>query len=116
VGATSTDELPEDLTLTPGERRQWALPNLGGGGYRWQADTDGTAVTAHVSLTEEPTQTGPGPPAPGSWRGQVLTVQGAAPGTAVVRLVHRRPWEDVSLPAQSRMIKVTVAPTGGADR
>ncbi|WP_407344968.1 protease inhibitor I42 family protein [Pengzhenrongella phosphoraccumulans] len=100
----SEADLPEQLTLRPGEERRIMLPSHGGGGYRWQAGVDGDSV--EVSVDFEDTFPREDLPAPVRSVSQVLAIVAVRPGVAAVVLQEGRSWE--SLVTTTHRIEVQV--------
>ena len=96
-------EIPEEVELTVGEVRTLPLEGSGGG-YRWHAEVEGDDGVVEVT-----TDYAEGEPPKGSWRGELATLTGLAPGSASIRLVHRRLWES-SPRGGGQVVRVTVRP------
>lgn len=98
-------ELPETLVLGIGQT--WTSPlEASGGGYRWCVDVEGDdgVVQAATDYVD-------GDVVEGAWRGEIVTVTGAGPGTVDVHIACRRPWETAGGEDAGQIMKVTVRPT-----
>ena len=94
--------IPEKVELSVGEVRTLPLEGSGGG-YRWHAEVEGDD-----GIVEVATDYAEGELPEGSWRGEVATLTGLAPGSTSVRLVRRRSWE--SSRRGGEVMRVTVRP------
>jgi predicted secreted protein len=102
-------ELPDELTLHPGEEREVHLPSLAGAGYVWEAEVEDGAV-AEASVAFQPADDA----AVGSRtfsRSELLTLKGLEEGTTSVRLAQRRTWEEGVEPITAHTLTVNVAGT-----
>lgn len=83
------------------------LPYTSGTGYSWSFDRASSEGLSSVRLSEradKPDTAGlPGGPGHSKW-----SIEGRAPGTAVLRFQYRRPWEKDTPPAETRRVRVDV--------
>ena len=96
--------MTDELSLRVGETVTRLLPGLGSAGYQWFAQCDPTGVVA-VTLTYAERSTSP-ERSSGS-RDTIATIVAVAPGTAMIELMQRRPFETTVL--SSRKIRATVS-------
>ena len=108
--------MPADsIELVTGEEAQIPLAGAGSVGYVWAVETDRDGV---VDVTVEPaaavSRPAGGPPPPSGSLDEVAVVRALQPGTVVITLSLRRPWELERPPREVRRLEVTVR-QGGAD-
>ena len=108
---TDETEFPAAIRLSVGEHWQFRLPGLGAAGYQWcwelEGDQDIVVVTITPLLPEMSSIRGDGTPEAGSYL-ECLDVYAQHPGSAVLRLVQRRPWEKDKPPVRAYQLSVTV--------
>jgi predicted secreted protein len=100
-------ELPEEVSLRPGEEATLFLPSNAGAGYVWEAEVDDEAV-AEASTQFE----GADDAAVGGRtfsENELLTLRGRSAGTTSVRLFQRRTWEKDVEPIGAHILTVNVA-------
>ncbi|USQ75552.1 protease inhibitor I42 family protein [Ornithinimicrobium cryptoxanthini] len=115
-------ELPATLVMSPGETLTFELPGLGGAGYLWFVEVSDTQPEAgSPSLGAELgevvdavlARSAPGllgsaeHPQVGRGLPETLRLTAQTPGTAAVRMIQRRPWED-GPPRDERHLEVVV--------
>ncbi len=101
-------ELPPELALRVGERRDLELPGLGTAGYRWDetlaGDVDAVQLQWQRGMSVEEARGRPtGASAP-----ERLSIIAVGPGQVTVRLTQQRPWEN-GPPRAEHTIAVHVA-------
>jgi predicted secreted protein len=95
-----------DVVLATGEEQRVVLRSLAMAGYRWSASVGGPdagAVTVEVRRGELNTAAKPGVSAP-----EEVVLRGVHPGSAIVRLEQRRPWERDARAAQVVELRIQV--------
>ena len=108
--ALTETELPDELTLHPGEEETLELPSLAGAGYVWEASVDDEAV-AEATTQFQPA----GEKAVGQRtfsRHELLTLRGLSVGMTDVKLVQRRTWETGVEPVAAHILTVNVVADG----
>jgi predicted secreted protein len=101
-------EADDAIELRVGEEHSVTLAGLGTAGYRWTPQLEGDPGIAEVipAGTEAPEGGG----AVGASAGEVFTVRANRPGTARIRFLQRRPWEQDDVPpANERTIRLRVS-------
>jgi predicted secreted protein len=93
------------IELRVGEEYSVRLAGLGAAGYRWAADLEGDPEVAEVRPGG--TDMGEGD-AVGASAAEVFTIHANRPGTARIRFVQRRPWEQDAAPANEHAIQLRV--------
>jgi predicted secreted protein len=94
-------EVPDEISLEPGEETSVSLESRAGQGYTWTAEADDEAVADAAVQFEPADETG-------RFR-EKLIVRGRAEGTTRVRLVQRRTWEEGVEPQAAHTLTVNVA-------
>lgn len=117
-------DLPERLVLSPGQTFTAELPGLGGAGYLWfaQVCTDSAGTGAEVRSDDavvavaierggdrQPSAAAERPRV-GASLPETLRVTAHAPGTAMLHVVQRRPWESGSPRVERHTQVVVVSP------
>jgi predicted secreted protein len=100
-------ELPDELTLRPGDEQTIHLPSLARAGYVWEAEVEDGAV-AEAAVAFQPADDA----AVGSRtfsRSELLTLTGRKEGTTRVYLAQRRTWEEGVEPIAAHTLTVNVA-------
>jgi predicted secreted protein len=99
-------ELPNQVTLRPGEETTLRLPSSAAGCYRWEtAVDDGTVVDANAAFGE-PVRAPSGHAAFNPY--EVLTLRALKVGTTRVHCVQRRSWENDAPPRAEHTLTVAV--------
>jgi predicted secreted protein len=84
-------ELPDHISLRPGDETTVLLPSRAGAGYVWEAAVEDEAVVEASMKFERADHAAVGQ---GTFsRNELLTLRGRSAGTTRVRLVQRRTWE-----------------------
>ncbi len=91
------------MTIKTGATYSLELKGLGSAGYAWTFDVTGDKEAVAVSFAAAASDH----PIVGSVDHELL-IKGLAHGKATVRAVLKRPWEKDKLPAEERVLKVTV--------
>jgi predicted secreted protein len=107
-------ELPDELTLRPGDEDTIHLPSLARAGYVWEAEVEDDTV-ADASVAFQPADDA----AVGGRtfsRSELLTLRGREAGTTRVRLVQRRTWEEGVEPIAAHTLTVNVAEPQATER
>jgi len=104
-------ELPEELTLHPGEKKTVQLPSSAGAGYVWEATVENEAVAEASMQFEQVDKAAVGRRT--FSRTELLTLRGISPGTTCVRLVQRRTWEEDVEPIAADALTGSVAAGAG---
>jgi predicted secreted protein len=99
-------ELPDEISLRPGEEATVLLPSHAGAGYVWEADVDDEAVAEASTQFEGADDAAVGQRT--FSRNELLTLRGRSAGTTCVRLVQRRTWERDVEPIGAHALTVTV--------
>ena len=107
--ADPSGDLPTQLSLGVGDRRELKLPGLGTAGYRWGHAVDGDADAVQLEWqrgvsAEEARGLPMGASAP-----ERLAITATAPGHVTVRLTQQRPWESVP-PRAEHTIEIDIPP------
>jgi len=105
-------ELPDELTLRPGEEQTIHLPSLARAGYVWEAEVEDGAV-AEAAVAFQPADDA----AVGSRtfsRSELLTLTGRKEGSTRVLLAQRRTWEEGVEPIAAHTLTVNVAESAEA--
>jgi len=100
-------ELPDQISLRPGDETTVLLPSRAGAGYVWEATVEDEAVVdasthfegADAAAVGERTFS----------RNELLILRGRSAGTTRVRLVQRRTWEGDVEPIGAHVLTVNVA-------
>jgi predicted secreted protein len=100
-------ELPDEISLRPGEEMTVFLPSHAGAGYVWEAAVDDEAVVEASTQFERADDAAVGRRT--FSRNELLTLRGRGAGTTRVRLVQRRTWERDVEPIGARTLTVNVA-------
>ncbi|TMK78156.1 MAG: hypothetical protein E6G45_07345 [Actinobacteria bacterium] len=104
-------ELPDEVTLRPGEEETVHLPSLAGAGYVWEAVVDDEAV-AEASMQFQPADEAAVGRKTFS-RSELLILRGRSVGITCVRLVQRRAWERDVEPIAAHALTINVAAGNG---
>jgi predicted secreted protein len=99
-------ELPDEISLRPGEEMTVFLPSHAGAGYVWDAAVDDEAVVEASTQFERADDAAVGQRT--FSRNELLTLRGRSAGTTRVRLVQRRAWEKGVEPIAARTVTVNV--------
>jgi predicted secreted protein len=97
-------ELPEEISLQPGDEQTLLLPSNAGAGYVWEASVDDTSIVEAETRFE-----GAKGASPTFGQNELLTLRGRAEGRTAVRLVQRRTWEEGVAPIAAHALTVNVA-------
>jgi predicted secreted protein len=108
--AVTETELPDELTLRPGEEETVQLPSLAGAGYVWEAVVDDEAVAEASTQFKRAGEAEVGRKT--FSRHELLTLRGRSVGTTGVRLVQRRTWESGVEPVAAHTLTVNVVADG----
>lgn len=108
--AVTETELPDELTLHPGEEETVQLPSLAGAGYVWEAVVDDEAVAEASTQFKRAEEAEVGRKT--FSRHELLTLRGRSVGTTGVRLVQRRTWESGVEPVAAHTLTVNVVADG----
>lgn len=100
-------ELPDEISLRPGEARTVFLPSRAGAGYVWEAVVDDEAVVEASTQFERADDAAVGQRT--FSRNELLTLRALSAGTTRVRLVQRRTWEEGVEPIGAHTLTVNVA-------
>ncbi len=100
-------ELPEHISLRPGEETTVLLPSRAGAGYVWEATVEDEAVAKASTQFERADDAAVGQRT--FSRNELLTLRGRSAGTTRVRLVQRRAWEKDVEPIGAHVLTVNVA-------
>jgi predicted secreted protein len=97
-------DLPDHIDLAVGERVALTLPGLGTAGYVWEHEIVGERGLVDAAWTR-----GREPEAPvGASAPETLELVGRRPGSLVLRLYQRRPWEDAGRVRRERRVSVRI--------
>jgi predicted secreted protein len=99
-------ELPEQISLRPGDETTVLLPSRAGAGYVWEATVEDAAIVEASTQFERADDAAVGQRT--FSRNELLTLRGRSAGTTSVRLVQRRTWEKGE-PKAAHTITVNVA-------
>jgi predicted secreted protein len=99
-------DLPAEVTLRAGEEQTLRLPSLAGGGYRWVATADDESVVEVHARFDDAVTTASG--ASAFSPDELLTLRGRRVGTAQVRCIQQRGWEQDAVPIADHNLRVTV--------
>jgi hypothetical protein len=102
-------DLPSFLQLTLEETKEFCLPGLGGAGYGWAVETEGTTGIVDALVTGWPGVSRQ----PGASLDEKLVIRALGTGTATLHLALRRPWQPQN-PLKQATVTVTVTPPPAA--
>jgi predicted secreted protein len=114
VMPTESSSRALNITLAVGSSYTLELPGHGSAGYVWEMSLAGDAASVEVSHATgaAPPPPPPGGPPPSSYSvTDSFVVSARAPGTAIVRLERRRPWEKTAPARETVILTVVVAAT-----
>lgn len=101
-------DTPRPIELTVGQTHTERLPGLSAAGYSWAWSAEGEPGILRVTLHRAIEGAPPGGLPPGTRSfDELLELHALAPGTVVLRLVQRRPWENLP-PRDVRSFQVRV--------
>lgn len=100
--------LPDRVELGVGEQLTLELPGLATAGYVWDDEVAGDDGVVSVGWTRGFPDGAPAPP--GVSAPESVTILGAKPGTAVVRLLQHRRWESPDRVQTEHSVTVVVLP------
>ena len=100
-------EVPDEISLQPGQETTVLLPSRAGAGYVWEAEVDDEGVVSASTKFEGADDAAVGRRAFGE--NELLTLRGRGVGTTRVHLVQRRTWEEGVEPIAAHTLEVTVA-------
>jgi predicted secreted protein len=107
-------ELPDAISLQPGEETTVLLPSRAGAGYVWEAAVDDDAVVEASTRFETADAVAVGQRT--FSQNELLTLRGRVAGTTHVRLVQRRTWEKGVEPIGAHSLEVNVAQPEATDQ
>jgi predicted secreted protein len=106
-------ELPEQISLRPGDETTVLLPSRAGAGYVWEATVEDAAIVEASTQFERADDAAVGQRT--FSRNELLTLRGRSAGTTRVRLVQRRTWEKGE-PKSAHTLTVNVADEEATER
>ena len=96
------------LRLSPGETTTIELPENVTTGYSWAIDPDASRNLGILTITDAGHRRAPGRARVGAGGKHIWTVKAVSPGSAVIALNYRRPWEKAA--GRQQLFEVDVAP------
>ena len=106
-------EVPDEISLQPGQETTVLLPSRAGAGYVWEAEVDDEGVVSASTKFEGADDAAVGRRAFGE--NELLTLRGRGVGTTRVHLVQRRTWEEERRAAEQAKRQAAVPSVSTSD-